>query len=140
MVPSSAITVAASGERLLCGGFFLGETICLGKFDFIADYFRGLSLFRRRGDSVIAFMVSTHRGGGGVGGFIPTVGHDRGLHRGVCHAVERRQGLRPPFSQEVRHRGFARSCHNHTMDGECSGRSGHNDGSPVDSGAVAGNG
>jgi hypothetical protein len=71
MVPSSAITVAASGERLLCGGFFLGETICLGKFDFIADYFRGLSLFRRRGDSVIAFMVSTHRGGGGWGASSP---------------------------------------------------------------------
>jgi hypothetical protein len=43
MVSSSAIAIAADGERLTCGGFFLGETVCLENFEFIADYFDGLS-------------------------------------------------------------------------------------------------
>jgi hypothetical protein len=37
MVPSSAITVAADSEHLMCGGFSLGETVCLGSFEFIVD-------------------------------------------------------------------------------------------------------
>jgi hypothetical protein len=44
MVPSSTITVAADGERLTCGGFSLGVTVHLGNFEFIANYFSGLSL------------------------------------------------------------------------------------------------
>jgi hypothetical protein len=48
MVPSSAITVSADGEHLTCGGFSLGETVHLGSFDFIADYFGGLNLSPRR--------------------------------------------------------------------------------------------
>jgi hypothetical protein len=48
MVPSSAITVSADGEHLTCGGFSLGETVHLGSFDFIADYFDGLNLSPRR--------------------------------------------------------------------------------------------
>jgi hypothetical protein len=36
MVPSSVI---ADGEHLMCGGFSLSETICLGNFKFIANYF-----------------------------------------------------------------------------------------------------
>jgi hypothetical protein len=44
MVPSSMITIAADGERLTCGGFSLGETIHLGNFELIADYFGSLSL------------------------------------------------------------------------------------------------
>jgi hypothetical protein len=44
MVRSFAITVAANGERLACGGFSLGETVCHGNFEFITDYFGGLSL------------------------------------------------------------------------------------------------
>jgi hypothetical protein len=36
MVPSSVI---ADGEHLMCGGFSLSETICLGNFEFIANYF-----------------------------------------------------------------------------------------------------
>jgi hypothetical protein len=62
MVPSSVITVAADGECLTCGGFFLGETIRLGSFEFIADYFDSLSLSLRRGDSGATFMGSTHSG------------------------------------------------------------------------------
>jgi hypothetical protein len=48
MVPSSAIIIATDSERLMCGGFFLSETICLGSFEFIADYFGGLSPSPRR--------------------------------------------------------------------------------------------
>jgi hypothetical protein len=49
MVPLYAITVTANGECLMCGGFSLSETIHLGSFEFIADYFGGLSLSPRRG-------------------------------------------------------------------------------------------
>jgi hypothetical protein len=38
MVPSSAITIAADGECLTCGGFSLGETVYLGNFECITDY------------------------------------------------------------------------------------------------------
>jgi hypothetical protein len=44
MVPSSALTISANGEHLMCGGFSLGETIHFGSLQFIADYFGGLSL------------------------------------------------------------------------------------------------
>jgi hypothetical protein len=59
MVPSSTPTVSADGERLTCGGFSLGQTICLGSFDLITDYFSGLSLSPRRSDSSTTFMCST---------------------------------------------------------------------------------
>jgi hypothetical protein len=42
--------------------FSLSETVHLGNFEFIADYFDGLSLSPRRGDSGIAFMGPTHTG------------------------------------------------------------------------------
>jgi hypothetical protein len=59
MVPSSAITVAADGECLTCGGFSLGETVYLGNFECITDY-GGLNLSPRRGDSSTTFMGPTH--------------------------------------------------------------------------------
>jgi hypothetical protein len=62
MVPSSAIVVAADGERLMCGGFSLGETVRLGNFEFNTDYFNGLSLSPRRGDTRATFMGSTRNG------------------------------------------------------------------------------
>jgi hypothetical protein len=62
MVPSSAILVVANSERLTCSGFSLCETVCLGNFEFIADYFGGLSLSLRRGDEGTAFMGSTRSG------------------------------------------------------------------------------
>jgi hypothetical protein len=62
MIPSSAIIVATDGERLTCGGFFLGETVHLRNFEFIVDYFGGLSLSLRRGDEAADLMGSTHGG------------------------------------------------------------------------------
>jgi hypothetical protein len=62
MVPKSVLIVAANGERLSCGGFSLDETIRLGSFEFITNYFSGLSLSPRRSDSGAAFMDSTHKG------------------------------------------------------------------------------
>jgi hypothetical protein len=60
MVPSSSIAVAADGEHLTCGGFSLGESVHLRNFEFIVDYFSGLSLSPRRGDEGPAFVASTH--------------------------------------------------------------------------------
>jgi hypothetical protein len=44
MVPSSSITVAIDGEHLMCSGLSLGEPVRLGNFEFMIDYFDGLSL------------------------------------------------------------------------------------------------
>jgi hypothetical protein len=60
MVPSSVIIVATDSECLMCGGFSLSETIRLGNFKFITDYFGGVSLSPRRGGAGAAFMGSTH--------------------------------------------------------------------------------
>jgi hypothetical protein len=60
MVPTSVITDTINSEHLTCGGFSLGEMVCLGNIEFITDYFSGMSLSPRRGDSGIAFMGSTH--------------------------------------------------------------------------------
>jgi hypothetical protein len=62
MVLSSVITVATDGERQMCGGLSLGETVHLGNFKFIADYFGGLSLSPMKDDIGAAFMRSTHSG------------------------------------------------------------------------------
>jgi hypothetical protein len=50
MVTSSTITVATNSEHQTCGGFSLDETIHLGRFEFITDYFSDLSLSPRRGN------------------------------------------------------------------------------------------
>jgi hypothetical protein len=62
MVPSSAITITIDSECLMCGGFSLGNNVHLGNFEFIADYFGGLSLSPRRGDAGAALMGSTRSG------------------------------------------------------------------------------
>jgi hypothetical protein len=62
MVPSSSIVVAANCERLTCSGFSLGEPVCLRNFEFITNYFNGLSLSRRRGNEGTVFVGSTHNG------------------------------------------------------------------------------
>jgi hypothetical protein len=40
----------------MCGGFSLDEPVHLGNFEFVVDYFGGLSLSPRRGNSGTAFM------------------------------------------------------------------------------------
>jgi hypothetical protein len=62
MVPSIVLAFSTDGERLMCGGFSLGETVHLGSFEFITDNFGGLSLSPRRSDSSTAFMGSTRSG------------------------------------------------------------------------------
>jgi hypothetical protein len=62
MVLSSAITIATDGEHLTCGGFSLSETVHLENFEFITDYFDGLSLSCGRGNASPAFMSPTHSG------------------------------------------------------------------------------
>jgi hypothetical protein len=63
MVPSSPIAITTDGKRLVCGGFSLSEPICLGNFEFIANYFNGLSLSSRRDTEGTVIMGSTHSGG-----------------------------------------------------------------------------
>jgi hypothetical protein len=62
MVPSSSITITAHDESLACSGFSLGELDRLGNFEFIADYFGGLSLSPRRGNKGTIFMGLTRSG------------------------------------------------------------------------------
>jgi hypothetical protein len=49
-------------KRLTCGGFSLGEPVRLGNFEFITDYFSGLSLSPRGSDEGVVFVGSTHSG------------------------------------------------------------------------------
>jgi hypothetical protein len=62
LMASSALAFSANGEHRTCDGFSHGETIRLGSFEFIADYFSGLSLSPRRSDSDFAFMASSRSG------------------------------------------------------------------------------
>jgi hypothetical protein len=62
MVSSSALTVAANGERLLCGGFSLGETICFACIKCISDHFGVLSLSPMRDGLDTIIMGSAHDG------------------------------------------------------------------------------
>jgi hypothetical protein len=47
MVPSSSVAITTDGECPACSGFSLGEPIHLENFEFITDYFDGLSLSPR---------------------------------------------------------------------------------------------
>jgi hypothetical protein len=53
------LAFSTDGECLTYNGFSLSETVHLGSFEFIANYFGGLSLSQRRCDSDTAFMGST---------------------------------------------------------------------------------
>jgi hypothetical protein len=63
MVSSSALTIIVDDERLMCGGFSFGETVRLGSFEFIVDYFSGLSFPTWRSNSGAALWAQ------------PTMGH-----------------------------------------------------------------
>jgi hypothetical protein len=56
MIPSSALAFSIDGEHLMCSGFSLSKTVRLGSFEIITDYFGGLSLSPRRGNSDTAFI------------------------------------------------------------------------------------
>jgi hypothetical protein len=62
MVPSLVFAFSADGDHLTCGGFSFDETVHLGSFEFITDYFGGLRLSHRKSDLGIAFMGPTHNG------------------------------------------------------------------------------
>jgi hypothetical protein len=62
MVPSSSIAITIDDERLACGGFSLGEPVCLGNFEFITEYFCGQSLSPMRGNEGAIFVGSTRSG------------------------------------------------------------------------------
>jgi hypothetical protein len=63
MVPSFVLTVATDGERLMCSGFSIGETIRLRSFEFIPDYFGGPSLSPRRSNIGATMMVPPQAAG-----------------------------------------------------------------------------
>jgi hypothetical protein len=132
MVPSSALTVATDSECLMCDGFSLSETIHFGRFEFIADYFSSLSLSPKRGDSGAAFMGSTRSKTPSSRWAMIEDSIEEFLT-----ASSMGGGVQSPLSQKVRHGGSVRSRHNDTMDGECFGHLGHDDGSNVDGDAAA---
>jgi hypothetical protein len=62
MVPSSALVIAADGERLSCDVFYFSETIHFGSLEFITDHLGGLILFAMGDSSSAAVMGSTRVG------------------------------------------------------------------------------
>jgi hypothetical protein len=62
IVPSPSIVVTTDGDCLMCSGFSLSKPVRLGNFEFIADYFNGLSLYPSMGDKGAALMGSTCNG------------------------------------------------------------------------------
>jgi hypothetical protein len=62
MVPSSALVIAADGERLSCRGFSLGESIRFGSLEFNANNFGGLSPSRMGYGSNAIIMGLAHGG------------------------------------------------------------------------------
>jgi hypothetical protein len=132
IVPSSVITVATDGERLTCGGSSLGELVHLGNFEFIIDYFDGVSLSPRRGDSGVAFIGSTHSG---------TPSPRRAMIGDSTEEFNTTSdgegGDRHPLSQEALHGGFDCPRHNHIVTGEHSDHSGYGNNSTMAGGAAA---
>jgi hypothetical protein len=62
MVHSSVLAVTTNSEHLTCHGFSLGEIICFGSLEFVANYFGGLSLSPKEIDLGAAFRSTTHNG------------------------------------------------------------------------------
>jgi hypothetical protein len=132
MVPSSTIAITTDGERLTCGGFSLDETVCLRNFEFIVDYFGSLILSPRRGDEGVAFMGSTHSGisnprwamiEDSTEEFLMASSEKEASTSLTSEGATRGPCSLPPQPQH---------------DGECSGHTGHDDVSPADGGAAAG--
>jgi hypothetical protein len=97
-----------------------GSLICTRhRFEFIANYFHVLSRSSRRSNSDSTFIGSTHSG-------TPS----------PWWAMI--QDSTEEFLTTSGGEGGTGSHHNHTMDGECSGHLGHDDGSTTDSNIVVG--
>jgi hypothetical protein len=62
MVHTSALAISTDGEHLTCGGLSLSKTVHLGSFEFIIDFFGGLSLSSRGNNSGTGFIGTTHNG------------------------------------------------------------------------------
>jgi hypothetical protein len=93
MVPSSSIVVATECEHLTYSGFSLAEPVRLRNFEFIANYFSGLSLSPRRSDEGAVSVGSTHSGASTL-----QWGTIKGSAKGYLMASSK-EGGRPPFSQ-----------------------------------------
>jgi hypothetical protein len=89
-------------------GFSLGKPDHLGNFEFIADYFNGLSLSPRRGDEGVAFMGSTRSRAS-----TPRWAMIEDYTEEFLMASSREGSFGLPSPR--RRRSFACSCHNHTM-------------------------
>jgi hypothetical protein len=72
MVHSSTLIVAADGERLMCRGISLSETICFGSLEFIADCVGGMSVSLMGATHALSSWSNPQR-------VAVTVSHDRGL-------------------------------------------------------------
>jgi hypothetical protein len=116
MVPSSALTISTNSEHLMCGGYSLGEIVRLGSFEFVEDYFGGLSLSPRRSDLCIAFMGSTHSRTPSMRWAMIEDSAEE------FHMASSGEGAPASLLLGASTRGSALSRHNHTMDG---GRSNH---------------
>jgi hypothetical protein len=128
MVPSSVIVIDTNGERLTCGGFSIDETVHLGNFEFIANYFSGLSLSLRRSDTGATFMASAHSGAS--------------TPRRAMTEDSVEEFLTLPSGEGSFGLPSQRRCgsrHNHIIEGERSSHSGHDNSFPADGGASAGN-
>jgi hypothetical protein len=133
MVHSSALAISADGECLTCSGFSLSKTVRFGSLEFIADCFGGLSLSPRRNDSGAAFMGSTHTRPPSL---LRAMIEDSTKEFYMTSSGEG-ASTSPLLGGSVQG-GSVCSCHNHTMVGEFSGHSGHDDGSTVSSGTAVG--
>jgi hypothetical protein len=123
--------ICTDSERLLCGGFSLGETIPIGSLDFIVDYFGGLSLSPKRSNPCTVFMGSTHSGSPSLRAMIEDSTEE------FYTASSREGGSGLPFSQRHDTGGSACSHHNDIMARGHIGHSGHDDSSTTCASIVA---
>jgi hypothetical protein len=130
MVPSSSIAVRVDSERLACSGFSLDETVHLENFEFIIDYFSGLSLSPRWSDKGTAFVGSTHRRAS-----TPQRATIEDSTK-ECLMMSSGEGSFRHPSLDCTAQGLAHPRHNYNMEGE---RSSHDDVYPTDAGAMAEN-
>jgi hypothetical protein len=132
MVHLSAPTISTDGECLICGGFSLGETICFWEplvHHRLLRWHESLSQEER--------LRHLLHGLNPRWATIPSVAHDRGLHRGVLHGFKQ-EGAPASALPRGMAQGSACSHRNHTMARGRSGHSGHDNCSTVGTSTMAG--